>query len=203
MKQVDLIKNYCYPIDYTVDYDKLYNSILVLLDRLQLDINDINRRCLSEFAFTVNLTHKPGIKGADRWKLHSGGHLSLVRAGVNEVDFVEHLEEMSDLYIGQVLKDIYSQHSGSQFQGRAQLIWLGAGQRYPMHRDPHTPNRYHIPVITNQLCYWVLSESGQDPVTLHMPADGRVWYLNPVKLYHTFVNDSDMARMHILLTSGF
>lgn len=202
MRQVKLIENYCYPIEYRVDYNSLYNSIVELLDRLGLDFNEIHKFCCKEFGYTINLTHLPGLVGKDRWSLYSGNHLALLRQGVDEVDFVQMLDEVQDLYLGKVIKDIYQQHSGGLFQGRAQLIWLGAKRKYPWHRDPHTPNRYHIPVLTNELCYWELAEEGQDPVKLNMPADGRVWYLNPVKLFHTFVNDSNVPRLHVLLTSG-
>lgn len=201
MKQVQQIKNYCYPIDYRVDYNKLYNSIVELLSRLGLSSEFINEVCRIQFGYTVNLTHLPGLTGSDRWKKYSGNHPSVARQGVKEVDFVELLDEIKGTYLGQVIEDIYKQHPGP-FQGRAQLIWIGPKQRYPMHKDPHTPNRYHIPIITNQLCYWVLAEDNRDPVKLVMPADGRVWYLNPVELEHTFVNESNISRLHLLLTSG-
>jgi len=201
MREVKSIPGYCYPISYQVDYDRLYSSINTLLSRLGLSMADINKRCLTEFAHTINLTHQLGLTGDDRWKKYAGGHRAVARQGAHEVDFVQHLDEIKDLYLGQVLRDVYDQHPGL-FQGRAQLIWLGAKQRYDMHRDPHTPNRYHIPIITNTLCYWVLAEPNKEPVKLHMPADGRVWYLNPVALEHTFINDSNVPRLHILLTSG-
>lgn len=201
MKQVYSIPEYCYPIDYCVDHGRLLESINILLSRLGLDMDMINQECLTKFAYTVNLTHLPHLVGPSRWSQYAGNHPSVARQGVREVDFTTHLDEMSDLYLGQVLKDLYQQHPGP-FQGRVQLIWLGANQRYPMHRDPHAPNRYHIPIITNASCYWILEEPGQDTVTLHMPADGRVWYLNPVVLRHTFVNDSDRPRLHVLLTNG-
>jgi len=203
MKQVHSIPEYCYPIDYCVDYDRLYNSIIELLSRLGCSMDQINQRCRTEFGYTINLTHQPGLIGTDRWAKFTGSHYAVARHGVREVDFVQHLAEAQDLYIGQVIRDIYRLHGG-HFQGRAQLIWLGANQQYNMHKDPHTPNRYHIPVVTNELCYWKLAKQLDDePVTLHMPADGRVWYLNPVAMYHTFINESNVPRLHVLLTSGF
>lgn len=201
MKQVQQIKNYCYPIDYCIDYNKLYNSISELLSKLGLTFEYINKVCNTQFGYTINLTHLPDLAGPDRWRKYSGNHPSVVRQRVREVDFVEMLNEIKGTYLGKVIDDVYQQHPGS-FQGRAQLIWVGPKQRYPVHRDLHTPNRYHIPIITNQLCYWILAEKNHDPVKLVMPADGRVWYLNPVELEHTFVNDSNVPRLHLLLTSG-
>lgn len=202
MRTVKLIPKFCYPISYQVDYDQLYTSINILLGRLGLDMEEINKRCTTEFAFTVNLTHKPELTGRDRWAKYSGSHADVAVQGVEEVSFDTHLDEIKDLYLGEVLQNVYNQHEGV-FQGRAQLIWLGAHQKYVMHRDPHTPDRYHIPIITNVLCNWVFGiKQDTELVTLHMPADGRVWYLNPVALKHTFVNDSNIARLHLLLTSG-
>ena len=203
MKTVNEIPNYCYPINYSVDYDKLYSSVVILLERLGLNIATINQQCLFKFAYAINLTYHPGLTGEDRWTKFAGQHDRVVYHGLNEANFTEFLEEMKDLYIGEIINDIYKQHNG-KFQGRAQLIWLGARQRYTMHKDPHTPNRYHIPILTNQLCFWTFTNDlTEAPVKLHMPADGRVWYVNPVALYHNFINDSPMSRLHLLLTSGF
>jgi hypothetical protein len=129
----------------------------------------------------------------------TGKHNVLKNAGVNETDFTEHLEEAKDLYIGQVIRDVIAQHRG-QFQGRTQLIWLGAGKLYPIHRDLHTPSRYHIPLVTNPGCYWKFLLD--DERILHMPADDRVWFVNPVRLSHTFVNNSSTSRCHLVMTSG-
>jgi hypothetical protein len=127
--------------------------------------------------------------------------MSVVDQGVNEKDFSEHLEESQDLLIGKLIREIYNQHAG-KFQGRAQLIWLGAKRSYNFHKDIHTPNRYHVPILTNENCYWLLKKHN-DIFKLHMPADGRVWYLDPVNIEHTFCNESNSARLHLLLTSGY
>jgi len=111
---------------------------------------------------------------------------------------------MQDLYIGKVIHDLYNQHDG-KFQGRVNLLWLGPNHRYDWHNDPHAPHRYHVPLITNEECYFLLKKdslSSETTYRIHMPI-GTVWYLDPVNLYHTFVNNSDVPRLHLLLTSGF
>lgn len=196
MKEVDVLHPYCYPLEgVTVDQAELYSSIITLLGRLSLDINDIN----SKPGFTINLTHLPGLTGEASWRNYSAGHLRLVEQGINEGDFTEHLAEAEDLYVGQLVHQLYKRHYG--FQGRTQLIWLGAKNGYNFHTDPHTPNRYHVPIVTNPDCYWLFKDA-VDVYKLHMPADGRAWYLDPINIKHTFHNGSSTSRLHLLLTSA-
>lgn len=200
-KTLDILPNHCYPIDLQVNLNDLIHSVEILLERLGLNLAKINEYCRSAFGFTVNLTHLPGLTGEDRWRKYNGNHPSVVKQGVHERDFTEHIKESQDLLIGQLVHDIYNYHEG-QFQGRAQLIWLGARKSYDFHRDLHTPNRYHVPLLTNEQCYWLLKKN-DDIYKLHMPADGRVWYLDPIGVEHTFCNESSDVRLHVLLTSGY
>ena len=192
MNTITHVPNLCYPIEYRIDRQRFDESFYTLLERLDVTFDNDSR-------FSINLTHLPGLTGRDRWGKFWGGHEVLKKVGINETDFTEHLEEAKDLYIGQVIRDVIAQHKGT-FQGRIQLIWLGAGLDYPIHRDLHTPSRYHIPVITNPKCYWKFLHNGIQ--RLHMPADDRVWFLDPINLSHTFVNSSNTTRCHLVMTSG-
>jgi len=193
MNTVDSLAPYCYPISYTVDQKKLNDSFIELLTRLDVVYTDDSR-------FAINLTHLPGLTGKNRWDNYSASHNILKQIGINETDFGEQLTETEDLYIGQVIKDIYNQHSGV-FQGRCQLSFLGAGKFLPPHRDYHTTSRYHIPIVTNEECYWILANT-DEKYKLHMPSDGKVWFLDPINIEHAFYNDSSKCRVHLLLTSG-
>lgn len=200
------LRPYCFQVDYTIDYAKLMDSLSILMDRLGLDLNTIHNNLLEGMrGYCLNLTHLPGLTGSDRFLKHTGKHGAVKREGVAEKDFSEHLAESQDLYIGQIVHDLYKIH-GKKFQGRANLLWLGPNQKYDYHNDPHTPNRYHVPLITNEECYFLLKHdlvaTDAKPYRLHMPA-GTAWYLDPVNIYHTFVNNSDRPRLHLLLTSGF
>ena len=196
MKQVDILPPYCYPIDgITVDQKQLYDSIITLLNRLRLDINSI----CSKPGFAINLTHLPGLVGEDAWRKYSASHAHLVEQNIDEANFTEHLKEAEDLYVGKLIHKLYDRHHG--FCGRAQLVWLGPNNGYRFHNDPHTPNRYHVPVVTNTDCYWLFKDD-KDVYKLHMPADDRVWYLDPINITHTFHNGSNTARLHLLLTSA-
>ena len=201
MKEINTLPPYCYPLDMKVDMNLLLDSVDVLLTRLGLSLTEINELCKTRRGFSINLTHLPVLQGADRWNLYTKLHPELKKQGVCESNFSTHLLESQDLLIGKLIHDIYAQHPG-KFQGRVQLGWLSGNNSYPFHTDPHTPHRYHVPLITNEKCFWLLRNS-EEVYKLHMPADGRVWYLNPTKLEHSVINESDSARLHLLLTSGF
>ena len=202
MKEVNTFPPFCYPLNMSVDINLLLDSVHVLLKRLGLNLIDINESCKSRFAFSINLTHLPELQGDDRWSKYTKLHPELISQGISESRFTDHLSESQDLLIGTLIQDVYKQHPG-KFQGRAQLTWLSPNRSYPFHKDLHTPHRYHIPLITNEKCFWLLRDQDKKEYKLHMPADGRVWYLDPTNVEHTFCNDSDSLRLHLLLTSSF
>jgi hypothetical protein len=201
MKIVDSLYPFCFPTDLKIDVPELIQSIGVLLKRLKLSFEFVNGHNKFVRSFSINLTHLPNLKGVDRWKKYTGRHPDVRSLGVAERDFSEHLEESQDLLIGHLVHEIYKQHNG-KFQGRAQLVWLSPGNFFDFHKDFHTPNRYHVPIFTNEKCYW-LFQGNTDIYQLHMPADGRVWYLDPIGVSHAFYNKSNTPRLHLLCTSGF
>jgi len=193
MLTVEQIPKLCYPIDYTIDRTLFNDSFKILLERLSITYNDTSW-------FSINLTHLPGLQGSDRWNKWTEKHKILKNAGVNELDFSEHLLEMQDLYIGQVIQEIENRHA-TKFQGRTQLIWLGPGASYPIHIDTHSSARYHIPIITNEKCYWEFLMF-EKSYRLHMPVDNRVWFVNPRLKAHSFHNDSNTTRCHLVMSSS-
>jgi hypothetical protein len=191
LQVIDTFPPYCYPIDYTIDRIRLNESFCILMKRLGASIDS---------HFSVNLTHLPGITGNARWNQNNSGHQYLVDAGIDASDFTELLEEVKDLYLGQVIRDITKLHKGI-FQGRYQLTVMAPKKNYGRHIDVLTPSRYHIPLITNEDCYWVFCKDNQF-YKLTMPADNRVWFLDPVNIEHDFYNNSNSYRWHLILTSS-
>jgi hypothetical protein len=124
----------------------------------------------------------------------------LKKAGIDELNFTEILSELNGLYLKTVFDDIIKIHK-NPFQGRTQLVWRGAGSFFQFHVDKHTPNRYHVPIVTNDKCYWMFRDN-EKKIRLDMPADGKVWYLNPTQVQHTFINESNTSRLHLLMTSS-
>ena len=195
---------FCYRTSLTIDIDRLRNDIEIFISRVDITtkiIEDWLEKYKNKISYTINLTHLPRLTSKTTQAMaYRGDHLDLQRLKVDEQDFTVFIDTMLDLYLGEVVQEVYKLHPG-KFQGRSQLSWVGPKRQFPYHQDPHTPNRYHIPVDTSKECYWLFKYENE-LYKLHMPADGSVWYVNPT-VEHTFVNDSTNTRLHVLLTRGF
>jgi hypothetical protein len=191
LQVIDTFSPYCYPIDYTINRLELDKSFHILMKRLGASIDS---------HFSVNLTHLPGLTGNARWNQYNNSHNDLLADGFDLAEFTELLDEVKDLYLGQVIQDIIKLHKGT-FQGRFQLAVMEPKKNYGRHIDIFTPSRYHIPVITNEDCYWIFYK---DDVSykLSMPSDNRVWFVDPVNIEHDFYNKSNIYRWHLILTSS-
>lgn len=73
---------------------------------------------------------------------------------------------------------------------RTRLMWVGPYACYSMHKDA-TP-RVHIPLITNQDCYFVF-KNGEMKNFLK----DAVWWVDTTKT-HTFMNCSEYPRLHLV-----
>jgi len=73
---------------------------------------------------------------------------------------------------------------------RTRLMWSNPMSCYSMHKDS-TP-RIHIPLITHPECYFVFKQG----IIQHMPV-GQVYWVNTVEP-HTFINCSEVPRLHIV-----
>ena len=194
------IPNLCYPIDMIANINQIQADINTLLSKFNITRDEIINRCKFNIGWTMNLTHLPGLQGLSRPFEYTQRHKNIKNQNISETDFTEILHEIQDLYLGQLILDIRKYHA-APFQGRCQLVWLSSKQSYGLHKDFHTTNRYHLPIITNQQCKWHFRDDNKD-YNLHMPADGRIWYVNPSMIDHDFINDSDEPRLHMILTSG-
>lgn len=63
--------------------------------------------------------------------------------------------------------------------------------------DPSYIVRYHIPIITNKKCNIHVVRGGIQ-YNVHLPADGRVYFLNAGHL-HWASNDSNQDRLHLII----
>lgn len=59
--------------------------------------------------------------------------------------------------------------------------------------------RLHVPITTNNDCSFGGIDHNGDTVECHMPADGRVWYINP-GVKHWARNDGDTERVHMIIS---
>jgi hypothetical protein len=197
---IESIPELCYPISITADIEQIQQDIDLLLSKFDKSREEIYKKCETDIGWAMNLTHLPSLLGTDRPFKHTQQHEFLKSRNILENEFTELLDEVKDLYLGKLIQQIIERHNG-EFRGRCQLVWLASNKSYGLHKDGHTPNRYHLPIVTDKKCYWHLKHQGKD-YNLHMPADGRVWYFNPVALEHNFFNDSAGPRLHMILTSG-
>jgi hypothetical protein len=206
MKVFDNFKAFCYPlVGYQYDAKKLHESVVELLSKVGITEEHFTGALdLSAPAKTFNLTHIKGLEDNDRWDKYKESHSVLRDNGIRENDFTEFLSELEGLYIKEVIDEILKNHYNlykTKFVGRCQLMWSQPRFAYSLHRDMHTKHRYHIPVYTDPEFFW-LFEKDLDYSMVHMPADGRVWYVNPRDVKHTVMHLGRKNRLHILLTSA-
>lgn len=84
---------------------------------------------------------------------------------------------------------------------RTRFAKLSAGQRIDEHVDYDTRYsvRLHIAIITNDGCTnsWRMPDGSVS--TVHMPADGSVWFVNQ-GIPHWATNDCDTDRIHLIMS---
>jgi hypothetical protein len=73
---------------------------------------------------------------------------------------------------------------------KTRLMWVNPKSCYSIHAD-ETP-RIHIPLITNPECYFLFKLG----LLIHLGTNS-VWWVN-TKLNHTFLNCSDLPRLHLV-----
>jgi hypothetical protein len=200
-----MIDQYCYPVEgLKFDREQLKKDCDKLIEKLGFTKYQLDQALNSVYrAHTINLTHLPGLFGDERFMKFNGNHYYVESAGVKEGDFTEPLSELHNTYLKEVMNEIKLYHIdkyGTPFQGRCQLIMSRPGQTYSFHTDSHTKHRYHVPIKTDKdFWFFFKTPKGLEPV--HMPADGRAWYLNPVDVEHTVAHLGSVTRMHLLMTS--
>ena len=206
MTPSDNFREFCYPvIGQQYDITKLYTSVKELLLKVgtteEYFTNNLN---LITTPLTFNISHIKGLEGKDRWNKHKESHHILKSQRIYEGNFTEFLSEMDGLYIKEVIDNVLTNHYNTykfKFVGRCQLMWSQPRFAYSLHRDIHTRHRYHIPVYTDPEFFWLFEKNSVYSM-VHMPADGRVWYVNPKDVKHTVMHLGRENRLHILLTSA-
>ena len=76
---------------------------------------------------------------------------------------------------------------------RTRLMWVNRMSCYSIHSDS-TP-RLHIPLITNPECYFMF-KNNNNGMLIHMQA-GHVYWAD-TRREHTFINCSEMNRLHLV-----
>ena len=77
---------------------------------------------------------------------------------------------------------------------RTRFMWVNRMSCYSIHKD-YTP-RVHFPLITNPECYFVFKENDTTASITYMET-GNVYWADTRK-NHTFINCSEMERLHLV-----
>jgi hypothetical protein len=82
---------------------------------------------------------------------------------------------------------------------RVRLAYLKGGFEIKPHidYDPSYIIRYHIPIITHESVSMSVERKG-DIATIHLPADGRIFFFNS-GLKHWVINNSNLDRLHLII----
>ena len=115
-------------------------------------------------------------EGSDPWASAVG------RSKGNELSY----DQLNPFYKGTIIETLINQFNLK----RTRLMWVNPYICYSMHKD--TTARIHIPMITNPECYFVFKTG----IIQHMPA-GAVYWTNTT-VPHTFMNCSDISRLHLV-----
>ena len=137
------------------------------------------QRILLEAQILPKYEDQLALQKAPGSKLSGQGTLSDLD-DVTENMFTEFIYDMS--YTNSILKkhNVY----------RARLMKLKPRSNYTYHQD--YTKRFHIPLITNDKCFFVIDEK-----VIRYPADGNYYIVDTTKL-HTAINASTEDRIHII-----
>lgn len=100
----------------------------------------------------------------------------------NDLDY----NELNPVFKDTIFEDIILKYNMT----RTRLMWVNGMSCYSMHRD-QTP-RIQIPLITNPDCYFIFKIA--PPIHL---IKGNVYFVD-TRNYHTFVNCSELNRLHLV-----
>ena len=115
-------------------------------------------------------------EGSDPWSSAVG------RSKGNELSY----DQLNTFYKGTIIEKLIHQFNLK----RTRLMWINPYACYSIHKD--TTPRIHIPMITNPECYFVFKTG----IIQHMPAGAVYWTDTTVP--HTFMNCSDISRLHLV-----
>ena len=90
---------------------------------------------------------------------------------IDEEKYTELLDEFKNTYF----EEVYNKLRKKFKLGRVRILLKQPRSTLSWHKDPEP--RLHIPIITNPGCRMVIED-----IAKHMPADGKVWITNNIKI---------------------
>lgn len=168
----------------------------------------------------ICLTHPPVIpqEVIDKWgdiqskfigPMSGGEPVLKEKYNMSTAQFTEMHPIVQSSYIKEILDQLQS-YTQTRY-GSGKICWihsntLSPGAAYNLHQDEHCIGRYHIVEYTTEYSYMMVEED-YEIKTVHLPADGRVWFLN-TNVNHTALNLTPMPensktaklRTHLILS---
>jgi hypothetical protein len=137
----------------------------------------------------------------------SDGELALRESyNMSTAQYTEMHPIVQNSYIKEILDQLQS-YTQTRF-GSGRVCWihsatLAPGASYNLHKDEHCIGRLHIVEYTTEYSYMMV-EDDYEIKTVHLPADGRVWFLD-TNVNHTALNLTPMTafeklRTHLILS---
>jgi hypothetical protein len=185
----DKVQNLIDPVPLNVDLKQLRKAIWAIGQVVDYDPNECLRNSYKQS--TINFTYPKNIpqsvidkfgdlksKFIGPMTYGEGPVKQLYNIGTDE--FTEMHPLVANSYIKTIFDQIQNYHI-SQF-GSGAIRWVHSPSLAPsagfyMHVDPHCTARYHIVLNTTDYSYMMV-EQDNEIKTVHMPADGRVWFLD-------------------------
>ena len=130
------------------------------------------------------------IDGATVISTDGCGNLNSTTTGRTEQDF----NLLNPLYENTIFEQIINDVGAC----RARIMKIPKHTCYSIHSDRvGKPGRYHLPMITNPHALFMFYESEISSTTIHLPANGYVWWTDTTK-EHTFIN-AGPERTHLVM----
>ena len=214
----DQVPGFIEPLPITIDVGKLRSAMQAINSFVGYSpveaLNSFNKLT------GICLTYPPDIPQSviDKWGdirskfvgPISDGEPALRRNyNISTSQFTEMHPIVQDSYIKEILDQLQSYTETRSDSGK--ICWIYSATMAPsgafhLHKDEHCIGRYHIVETTTPYCYMMI-EDEYEIKTVHLPADGQVWFLN-TNVNHTAINLTPMPensktqklRTHLLLS---
>lgn len=164
------------------------------IEKLQFDVRNLSELVPFEpISHQISLTHRLGFNS-----FYDGiGDLRETNTSDPEAatqQFSELNSELKGTYLYSVCEEVREQ-LGLPI-GRIRLMKLGPKSCLSMHHDYGF--RFHIPVFTNEQCYFSFANS--PPV--HLPATGELYWTNTLMPHSVMNGSSDEDRIHLVFAAS-
>jgi hypothetical protein len=185
---------FCFQTDLQYDLDRILEEYRFLMSQV---LHEDPKTWMGK-DFDINLVHRPEKEGRDRFLTEAMQPYTYDNK-YKDSDFTQFCAELEGGYIHSIYKELNSRSTKGLRKFR--LHNRMASRYISWHRDPHSGQRYHIALWTNEgsLLLGKKTDNILDGIEgVHIPADGSVWELKANDYDHAVINMGNTARCHLL-----